>query len=338
MTRPVLPEGHTIRPATVDDVEIILALLNKLALALVGETDDSAEDIRETLSDPHNNAAGRTRLVFDPSGALVGYGILEDYLRLENPIADVYVDPDVPGGQAELEAYLLAWIDDLCAANIPLITPEHRVAIRAWSYSHDDGYNGSLERAGYVNRRVFYQMRLELPAEPLTAPEFPEGFSLRIMPEGEDWTALIHAILDAWQDHYGYVRRPEEVAIPMWEKDLALMFDPRTWLLVMHGDEVAALALCEVNHADQPDFAFVRMLGTVRKYRRRGLAETLLRHVFAEMQRLGMKRVGLGVDSESLTGATRLYERAGMQVHIAYRMNEKLVRDGINITVTELTV
>lgn len=338
MTRPVLPEGYITRPATLDDVDVILALLNKLSLALVGEAEDTAEEIFEELSDPNFDIATRTLLIFDAAGNLLAYGNLYDYLRLETPIADVYVDIETPGGAAPLEAYLLAWVDDICAANMPHIPPEHRVAIRAWSYSHDDGYNGSLERAGYVNKRVSYQMRLELPVEPLTAPALPDGFTLGIMPEGEDWTPLIHTILDTWQDHYGFIKRPDEVAIPMWQRYLEHNFDPRSWLLVMHGDEIAAFALCKLNHADYPDFAYVNLLGTARKYRRRGLAEALLRTVFAHMQRLGMRRVGLGVDGESLTGATRLYERAGMHVHQAYRMNEKLLRDGIETTVTELTV
>ena len=38
----------------------------------------------------------------------------------------------------------------------------------------------------------------------------------------------------------------------------------------------------------------------------------LLRHSFAEFYRRGTTKVSLRVDAENLTGATRLYERAGM--------------------------
>ena len=50
-----------------------------------------------------------------------------------------------------------------------------------------------------------------------------------------------------------------------------------------------------------------------RAYRRRGIAEALLKTAFAELYRRGERRVGLGVDAESPTGATRVYERAGMR-------------------------
>ena len=51
-------------------------------------------------------------------------------------------------------------------------------------------------------------------------------------------------------------------------------------------------------------------------WRQRGLGLALLRHAFGEFYRRGQPRVGLGVDAQNPTGATRLYERAGM--HIAY--------------------
>jgi ribosomal protein S18 acetylase RimI-like enzyme len=59
---------------------------------------------------------------------------------------------------------------------------------------------------------------------------------------------------------------------------------------------------------------WVDVLGTRRPYRRRGLAEALLRHVFRELYVRGARQVGLGVDAENPTGATRLYERVGMRV------------------------
>jgi ribosomal protein S18 acetylase RimI-like enzyme len=43
-----------------------------------------------------------------------------------------------------------------------------------------------------------------------------------------------------------------------------------------------------------------------------GLA--LLQHTFRAYYQQGKDKVALGVDAESLTGATRLYEKAGMKV------------------------
>jgi ribosomal protein S18 acetylase RimI-like enzyme len=60
---------------------------------------------------------------------------------------------------------------------------------------------------------------------------------------------------------------------------------------------------------------FVGALGVSPAYRRRGLGLALLRHAFAEFRRRGETKVGLGVDAQNPTGATRLYDRAGMHVH-----------------------
>ena len=54
----------------------------------------------------------------------------------------------------------------------------------------------------------------------------------------------------------------------------------------------------------------------------------LLRHSFREFDRRGTPCVGLSVDAASLTGATRLYERAGMRVVRKFDRYEKELRRG----------
>jgi mycothiol synthase len=59
-------------------------------------------------------------------------------------------------------------------------------------------------------------------------------------------------------------------------------------------------------------------LGVRRPWRRRGLGLALLRCAFGEFYRRDIRMVALAFDSQSLTGATRLYERAGMQLERLY--------------------
>jgi hypothetical protein len=54
----------------------------------------------------------------------------------------------------------------------------------------------------------------------------------------------------------------------------------------------------------------------------------LLLHSFNEFYRRGSRKAGLGVDASSLTGATRLYERAGMHVARQYDSYQKELRPG----------
>lgn len=65
-----------------------------------------------------------------------------------------------------------------------------------------------------------------------------------------------------------------------------------------------------------------------RPWRQRGLALALLRHAFGAFHALGIRTVGLGVDAQSTTGATRLYERAGMRATHEYAAYQKELRPG----------
>ncbi|HIE55100.1 MAG TPA: GNAT family N-acetyltransferase [Chromatiaceae bacterium] len=76
----------------------------------------------------------------------------------------------------------------------------------------------------------------------------------------------------------------------------------------------------------------MKILGVTRPYRQRGLGLALLQHSFRQLYQRGQKGVSLGVDADSLTGATRLYEKAGMTVHRRYLEFSKLLRPGRDIT------
>jgi ribosomal protein S18 acetylase RimI-like enzyme len=61
------------------------------------------------------------------------------------------------------------------------------------------------------------------------------------------------------------------------------------------------------------DWGWVGALGVLPEWRRRGLGLALLRESFRRIHATGETVVALGVDSQNPTGATRLYERAGMR-------------------------
>ncbi|NTV37474.1 MAG: GNAT family N-acetyltransferase, partial [Anaerolineaceae bacterium] len=104
------------------------------------------------------------------------------------------------------------------------------------------------------------------------------------------------------------------------------------WFLAMDGEKIAGVSLCYPKVVEDPDMGWLSTLGVLPEYRKHGLGYTLLRHSFREFQRRGKKRVALGVDSSSLTGATRLYERAGMKVVRVHNLFEKVLRPGRDIS------
>src|SRR5205814_435454 len=114
---------------------------------------------------------------------------------------------------------------------------------------------------------------------------------------------------DAFADEWNFVHTPFD---KWWQLRVAAPdFDPTLWFIVRDGDELAAVARCE---PERSNAGFVGLIGVRKPWRRRGIGLALLRHIFGEFYRRGQPRIALGVDADNPTGATRLYERAGMRV------------------------
>lgn len=103
------------------------------------------------------------------------------------------------------------------------------------------------------------------------------------------------------------------------------------WYLAEKDGEIAGACLNMLSRVEDPEMGWVSQLGVRRAYRKQGLGLALLRIAFREFARRGKKRVGLGVDTGSLTGALKLYETAGM--HPAREMHSyfKVIRQGVDL-------
>ncbi|NIO68281.1 MAG: GNAT family N-acetyltransferase [Anaerolineae bacterium] len=109
-------------------------------------------------------------------------------------------------------------------------------------------------------------------------------------------------------------------------------FDQSLWFVAVDGEEIAGFSLCYSIVAEDPDMGEVATLGVRRPWRRQGLALALLHHSFGELYQRGKPKATLGVDAQSLTGATRLYEKAGMHVQRRYDSYEKELRPGKDLS------
>ena len=165
-----------------------------------------------------------------------------------------------------------------------------------------------LERAGFRLYRHSYRMAIDLEGE-LPEPRFPEGLEIRNFTPGEE-RAVFEAVDEAFADSWDHVPGVFE----QWRHWLmgTDSFDPGLWWIVRDGPEIAGVCLCRP-HQSEPSTGWVSELAVRRPWRRRGLARALLLAAFHEFKQRGFARVALGVDADSLTGANRLYESAGMR-------------------------
>ena len=100
----------------------------------------------------------------------------------------------------------------------------------------------------------------------------------------------------------------------------------------MSGDEIAGVAVNRMRLAG----GWVGTLGVRRPWRKHGLGLALLYQSFGAFHQRGVKSVSLGVDAQNLTGATRLYERAGMRPIMRIATFARELRPGVDLSVQEL--
>lgn len=166
-----------------------------------------------------------------------------------------------------------------------------------------------LAGRGYREVRRFYEMAIELDAAP-PAVRLPDGFTLETATvEG---AARFHATIgEAFQDHWEFHPVPFD---EWWSRRSGDPdFDISWWFVVREGEEtVAAIRNVPARNGG----VYVATLGVRRAWRGRGLAKALLQQTFARSVEAGFRRVTLGVDATSATGATDLYRGVGMTTEL----------------------
>jgi mycothiol synthase len=182
--------------------------------------------------------------------------------------------------------------------------------LRGEAAAPDEPARRLYEEAEYLLVRHSLEMRAELDVEP-PEPRWPNAITVRTFADGDE-VRVYEADMEAFEDHWEFVREP----FAEWRARLVEhpRFDPSLWFLAEEGSDLAGFCLARMHGSEDATLGYVSVLGVRRPWRRRGLGLGLLRHAFREFRARGMTRARLDVDGENLTGAVRLYERAGMSI------------------------
>ncbi len=326
------PEGYTARPVTLQDAEQTAALINAESQLLTGIDFTFTEDMENEWNEPGFNMNEASFLVLSPEGVAVGYYEIWD--PAPHTVKNLWgrVHPDYTG--RGIGSAMLSWAEQKVNVAIQKAPPEARVTATAYVQTVNQPGQQLFLNAGYAHIRNSWTMVIDLDKSPVP-PAWPEGIQVRTAVMERDERAIYQAVNDSFKDHWGHVERPFEEAFERWLYywKKSPNFDPAFWFLAMDGDEIAAINLCQPDQPTEPGMGWVATLGVRRPWRRRGIAMALLQHSFVEFYKRGCTRAGLGVDAESLTGATRLYEKAGMHSDPKreYGLFEKELRPGFNL-------
>lgn len=315
---PVLPSGYRARPATMDDAEGVARVIAACEAAYNLGTQTSAIDIRDDWQDV--DLDDETVVVEDASGVIVACADMD---HKSYAVLNMYgsVDPEHEG--EGLGRYLIEWGERWALERMNRADPEVQVVVRHFVHDSHQAALDLFASCGYRQVRHTYVMGINLDAEP-PAPEWPEGVIEAEYRPGIDERSIHEAVEDAFRDTWG---RPPST----FERFLAFSrgegVKPDLWIVARSNDEVAGTCLGSLSS----DQGWISSVGVRRSWRRKGLGLALLQAGFRAFWRRGITDVRLSVDAESLTGANRLYERAGMHVVSDYILHEKVLREGIDI-------
>jgi mycothiol synthase len=173
-----------------------------------------------------------------------------------------------------------------------------------------------FQSCGLEPVRYFVNMARPLNGN-LPPVEVPAGIRLRTFDPERDAETVWRVDDAASRDHWGYTEGRLEEFLHWMEKP---HMRPELWLLAEEeqSGQVVGLGLNMID----PDWiaqtgrqeGYVDTLAVLREHRHKGLGTALVAQSLRALHEAGMEAAHLHADAENLTGAVRLYERAGFCV------------------------
>jgi mycothiol synthase len=317
ITNTHLDSGLTLRPARWADVNAVAKLTHDVA-EMEGDAMFvmTAEELTNEWKSNGFNVERDVFIVETRDGRVVGSE--EFYNERHNLKADGCVHPEFKG--LGIGSSLLEKMAERAQAEMEHFTSGERVCIQTLMNNKDKAGHALLRDNGYSPIRYFWRMEIKLNEAPVAAA-FPDGIALRPFIRDEQAVAVWQADNEVFHDHWG----SHELTFEDWSRRFGNPnFDPTLWLVAWDGDEIAGFSQNRLRQG----IGWVGTIGVRRHWRNQGLGIALLRHTFGEFYKRGTTTIGLGVDSANLTGATRVYERAGMHAASEFALYEKELRAG----------
>ncbi len=305
--------NYRYRRATTDDLPAVIDLVRTLEQADYGDDDDPTEYMTTLfrLMDLERDAW----VVEDGEGTVVAAA----GVRLRHPTRIRSFGGVLPEHRGKgIGTELIECVEERAGELAKGAPDGEEVWLGGEAAIDNDEAKRLFQDHGFEPIRHFWKMGIDLSEEP-PEPEWPDGIRLEPARHGEE-RAVFDVSEEAFADHWDH--KPHDY--DEWRQWMVETesYDPAVWLLARDGDEIAGISLLFID----PDEGWVGVLGVRRPWRKRGLGRALLLASFREIRERGKPRAVLGVDAANPTGATRLYESAGMRVvaeSVAYR---KIIR------------
>jgi len=321
-------EGLSFRKFQGDpDFPKMLAVIDAAALADNDTSSTTVEDIKNDYQHLTNSNPEKDMIFAEVDGEVIAYARVAWFTE-EKPEKTIYthfvhIQPD--WRNKGLEEEIIRWCEDRLAA-IAAEKPQNNPCLfQTFSSNLKPDLNKILEDLGYQPVRYFFEM--SRPLDKLPDAQLPEGVEIRPVAE-EDIHKIWEASVEAFRDHWGFVE-PSEEDFEGYKK--SKYFQPDLWQVAWYGDEVVGSVLNYVDHDYNQKYkkkrGWTEEITTHRDWRRKGIAGALIVRSMEMHKANGMGEVALGVDTNNLTGALRLYKRLGYEEEKTMMTYRKQMKD-----------
>lgn len=333
-----IDQGFALRQVTEADASAVTRLVNSISQKISGVNEFSETEVESFWRTPGVDMGKNIRLLLSATGEMVGYAESLTIATIPvHPFIFIRVRPEIAEGEGP--ALLFDWAVERATQVLQILPPDLRVSIATYTLQGLEPLQRLFESRGFSVTRHSFEMAIDLKEKP--APVVvPQGIVIRTFKPETEMADVYRAYDESFSDHFGHIKQAFEPGFARFRHLLTEDsdgYDPTLWFVAIDGDQIAGVSLCRPSHQLAELSGWVSILGVRRQWRKRGLGMTLLQHSFAEFYKRGWQRAGLDVDASSLTGALKLYERAGMHVARRFDRFEKELRPGRELMTTELS-
>ncbi|RSM63576.1 GNAT family N-acetyltransferase [Amycolatopsis sp. WAC 01376] len=308
----------TWRPLAREDAKASADLLNAMETAdEIGEN-YTAEDTLQELIDPYADLERASLAAFD-GDVMVGY------MKIRfKPSADeshrVFLDGGVHPGYRR-RGIGGALVDAGVAAAKAVHASHHPNSKLLVDVNRPERIAGLAELVrsrGFLPVRYF--QRMEHVFDSVAGPAIPDGLSVEPWSERND-EEFREVRNEAYRDYWGAAPMPAD----LWRNKITNQtFQPETSFLLRDDATGAAVGMLVTlwweadTEATGVRDAHFMVVGTLREYRRRGVAGALIGHALRAAADQGYDRASLNVDSADPAGAFGVFEKAGFVPAMRY--------------------
>ncbi|MHB8133111.1 MAG: GNAT family N-acetyltransferase [Anaerolineaceae bacterium] len=325
---------YIIRPASSTDVIQVTELINICSQELYGRDEMNPDELENDWRLEGFDLEKDSLLILQES-TLVGYAdiwrVVPPFVRFDTMIQ---VHPDFRGmGFGWL---LNVWAESRAQELMQKAQEGLRVFLSSYVNARDQEAVKLLNEFGSKIERYSLIMERDLNGI-IEGPSLPDGFSIR-MARQDEYPDVYKLQRECFRDHWGFIEVPLEKGYQLFQANYINdpFFQPELWFVIEHDGDLVGLIIGTSVTSYGEDYGWIGSLGVLREYRKLGLGKALLLQAFNVLQLLGSTKVGLSVDAQSLTGATKLYQNVGMTIVEKFIRFEKTLREGLDLRTTRI--